>query len=73
MKIIGISVSSKGNASNTLELVNSVLKGAESEGAKTELIDLYKLNLEYCTDAESFMLQVNVLYLMILWRYLEKL
>jgi len=30
-------------------LVNSVIKGAESEGAETEIIDLYKLNIEYCT------------------------
>jgi multimeric flavodoxin WrbA len=49
MEIIGINASPKGNASNTLKLVNSVLKGAESEGAKTELIDLYKLHIEYCT------------------------
>jgi multimeric flavodoxin WrbA len=48
MKIIGINASPKGNASNTLKLVNSVLKDAGSEGAETELIDLYKMNLEYC-------------------------
>ena len=30
-------------------MVNSVIKGAESEGAETEIIDLYKLNIEYCT------------------------
>ena len=49
MKIIGINASPRGNASNTLKLVNSVLKGAESAGAETELMDLYKLNIEYCT------------------------
>ncbi len=49
MKIIGINTSPKGNASNTLKLVNFVIKGAESEGTKTEIIDLYKLNIEYCT------------------------
>ena len=49
MKIIGINASPQGNASNTLKLVNSVIKGAESEGAETEIIDLYKLNIEYCT------------------------
>ena len=27
----------------------SVLEGAESEGAETELVDLYKLHIEYCT------------------------
>ncbi len=49
MKIIGINASPKGNASNTLQLVKSVLEGAESEGAETELVDLYKLHIEYCT------------------------
>jgi len=49
MKIIGINASPKGNASNTLHLVKSVLEGAESEGAETELVDLYKLHIEYCT------------------------
>jgi multimeric flavodoxin WrbA len=49
MKIIGINASPKGNASNTLKLVNFVIKGTESEGTETEIIDLYKLNIEYCT------------------------
>ena len=49
MKIIGINASPRGNESNTLQLVKSVLKGAESEGAETELVDLYKLRIEYCT------------------------
>jgi multimeric flavodoxin WrbA len=38
MKIIGINESPKGDASNTLKLVNSVLKGAESAEAETELL-----------------------------------
>jgi multimeric flavodoxin WrbA len=49
MKILGINSSPRGNESNTLQLVRSVLKGAESEGAEAELIDLYKLRIEYCT------------------------
>lgn len=49
MKILGINASPKGNESKTLQLVKSVLKGAESEGADVELIDLYKLRIEYCT------------------------
>lgn len=49
MKILGINASPKGNESKTLQLVKSVLKGAESEGANVELIDLYKLRIEYCT------------------------
>ncbi|AKB54157.1 MULTISPECIES: flavodoxin family protein [Methanosarcina] len=49
MKILGINASPRGNESKTLQLVKSVLKGAESEGANVELIDLYKLHIEYCT------------------------
>lgn len=49
MKILGVNASPRGNESNTLQLVKSVLKGAESEGAETELVDLYKLRIEYCT------------------------
>lgn len=49
MKILGINASPRGNESNTLQLVKSVLKGVESEGAEAELIDLYNLRIEYCT------------------------
>lgn len=49
MKILGINASPRGNESNTLQLVKSVITGAESEGAEAELIDLYKLKIEYCT------------------------
>jgi multimeric flavodoxin WrbA len=49
MKILGINASPRGNESNTLQLVKAVLKGAESEGAEAELIDLYNLRIEYCT------------------------
>jgi multimeric flavodoxin WrbA len=49
MKVLGISASPRGNESNTLQLVKSVIKGAESEGAEVELIDLYTLKIEYCT------------------------
>lgn len=49
MKILGINASPRGNESNTLQLVKSVVTGAESEGAEAELIDLYKLRIEYCT------------------------
>lgn len=48
MKVIGINASPRGNESNTLQLVNAVLSGASTEGAETELIDLYKLRIEYC-------------------------
>ena len=49
MKVIGIIASPRGKASNTLQLTNGVLQGARDEGATTELIDLYSLNIEYCT------------------------
>ncbi|WP_410509681.1 flavodoxin family protein [Methanosarcina hadiensis] len=49
MKILGINASPRGNESNTLQLVKSVITGAEAEGAEAELIDLYKLKIEYCT------------------------
>jgi len=49
VKVLGINASPRGNESKTLQLVKSVLKGAESEGANVELIDLYKLRIEYCT------------------------
>lgn len=49
VKVLGINASPRGNESNTLQLVKSVIKGAESEGADVELIDLYKLRIEYCT------------------------
>jgi Multimeric flavodoxin WrbA len=49
MKILGINASPRGNESNTLQLVKSVIKGAESEGVEAELIDLYELKIEYCT------------------------
>ena len=47
MKVIGIIASPKGKESNTLKLVNAALAGAAAEGAKTELVDLYKLRIEY--------------------------
>jgi len=49
MKVIGLIASPKGRESNTLKLVNAVLTGAADEGARTELVDLYKLRIEYCT------------------------
>ena len=50
MKIIGINASPRGKASRTLELVDSVLNGAKSEGAEIESIDLYLYTIDYCTD-----------------------
>jgi multimeric flavodoxin WrbA len=49
MKILGINGSPRGKESRTLRLVNAVLKGAESEGAETQLVDVCTLQIEYCT------------------------
>ncbi len=49
MKVIGIIASPRGKASNTLQLMNGVLKGAREEGAATELVDIYSLDIGYCT------------------------
>lgn len=48
MKILGISGSPRGSASRTLRLVEAVLQGAEERGAKTECIDLWMYDLQYC-------------------------
>jgi len=48
MKVIGLVASPRGKDSNTLKLVNAVLTGAKEEGAETELVDIYKLNIGYC-------------------------
>ena len=49
MKIVGINASPKGKESNTLRLVNAVLAGAQEEGAEIKLVDLYTLDIGYCT------------------------
>ena len=48
-KVLGINASPRGKESNTLRLTSAVLAGAKEEGAETELIDLYKLHIGYCT------------------------
>ncbi len=48
MKVLGINASPKGSKSQTLRLVKAVLNGAKSKGASVELVDLCKLNIEYC-------------------------
>jgi multimeric flavodoxin WrbA len=49
MKILGINASPKGSKSETLKLVKTVLNGAKTKGCKVELVDLCKLNIEFCT------------------------
>ena len=48
MKILGINASPRGSRSETLRLVKAVLEGAKDSGAETELVDLCKLDIEYC-------------------------
>ena len=53
MKVIGLNASPRGTESRTLQLVKAVLDGAKSEGADTELVDIYDLRIEYCTACGS--------------------
>ena len=53
MKVIGLNASPRGKESRTLRLVNAVLEGARDEGATTELVDVYRLRIEYCTACGS--------------------
>lgn len=50
IKIIGINSSPRGKDSQTLKLVENVLKGAESAGesVEVELVDVCELDIEYC-------------------------
>ena len=48
MKILGINASPKSSKSQTLKLVKAVLNGAKSKGCEVELVDLCKLQIEYC-------------------------
>lgn len=48
MKIIGINGSPRGPESRTRKLVQAVLDGAKSAGADVELVDVSRLQIEYC-------------------------
>ncbi|MCD1295268.1 iron-sulfur protein [Methanocella sp. CWC-04] len=49
MKVIGIQGSPRGRNSFTLKLLESALEGAESAGAETEIIDITKRKINFCT------------------------
>jgi len=53
MKIVGIQSSPRGKNSNTLKLLNAALEGAAEAGAETELINVAKLKIKYCTACNS--------------------
>jgi multimeric flavodoxin WrbA len=48
LKVLGINASPRGSNSQTLRLVRAALDGVEESGAETELVDLCKLDIEYC-------------------------
>jgi multimeric flavodoxin WrbA len=48
MKIFGIHGSPRGNKSSTLKLLTAALDGARKAGAEVEIIDVTKLNINYC-------------------------
>ncbi|HYA13012.1 MAG TPA: flavodoxin family protein [Syntrophales bacterium] len=48
MKILGINASPKGPKSQTLKLVRAALDGAKSKGCSVELVDICKLNIDFC-------------------------
>jgi len=53
MKVIGMNGSPRKKASNTLKLIQAVLDGAKEEGAKIEVIDICKLDIDFCTGCLS--------------------
>ncbi|WP_292521132.1 flavodoxin family protein [Methanoculleus sp.] len=52
MKILAINGSPRGPRSQTLRLVQAVLDGARSAGADVELVDVCKLQIEYCNGCQ---------------------
>lgn len=52
MKIIVITSSPRGAASQTQRLVAALAEGAQAEGARVETIDLCKLKVEFCKACE---------------------
>lgn len=52
MKVLGI-IGSRRKKGNTFQLVNSVLKGAENQGAETQLIFLGDYNIAPCIGCEG--------------------
>jgi len=48
MKVLGITASPRGSKSQTLILVKAVLDGVKARGGEVELVDVCKLNIEYC-------------------------
>jgi multimeric flavodoxin WrbA len=49
MNVLGLNASPRGKESRTLRLVQAVLDGARTEGSETKLIDVYDLDIGFCT------------------------
>ncbi len=52
-KVIAISSSPKGKASNTMKLVNAALEGVREAGAEAEVIDVCQLRINFCRGDSS--------------------
>lgn len=52
MNVIALTASPRGKESQTRRLVEAILQGAEEAGAETELVDVCRLHIEYCTACE---------------------
>lgn len=48
ISVLGLNASPRGRESRTLRLVEATLAGARHEGAETDLIDVYSLDIGYC-------------------------
>jgi multimeric flavodoxin WrbA len=48
MKILGINSSPRGTQSHTLKLIEAVFDGSHQRGAETEVVDICKLDIQYC-------------------------
>jgi len=48
MKILGINSSPRGTESHTLKVIEAVLDGSRQRGAETDMVDICKLDIQYC-------------------------
>lgn len=62
LKILGINASPRGSQSQTLRLVQAVLDGARDSGAETELVDICKLDIEYCNACGTCFVRGECIY-----------
>lgn len=53
MKILGICASPRGSNSTTLQLIQSVLEGARSNGAEVEVVDVCDLDIRFCNACQA--------------------